>query len=212
MATEQGETSLLEVGKAYLKEKYQKPGNVYLGVVSRIDKLVTGVIVFARTSKAAARLTRQFMEHTTEKTYLAIVEGRVKEDHGRLENWIYKDDSAMRMRIANGATGKRNGAKKGVLHFRTLKRSDDHSLVAVQLETGRKHQIRLQFAHSGHPILGDNKYKSSERFPQGIALHSLKLSLVHPVSKEVVTFHAPIPTTWNRKSIIRGFDFNDFVF
>lgn len=187
------ETTLLTLAKQYIKEKYHKPGNVYLGVISRLDAPVTGVVIFARTSKAASRLTEQFRSHTVQKTYWAIVEGRLSSESGSFRNWIAEDERHRRMHIVGPTIP---GAKEARLSYRRLKTLTDASLVEVELETGRKHQIRLQWSHQGHPILGDRKYGSRRPFPSGIALHARRLVVAHPTSGEPVELVAPLPWAW----------------
>lgn len=195
MGTTEDETSVLDVAKEWIARKYHKPGNVYLGVVSRLDSLVTGALVFARTSKAAARLSEQFREHTVSKTYWALVSGRPPGQSGKLRNWLWRDDPARRTRVVQRA---RPDAQQATLSWTLLASDSGTSLLEIQLETGRKHQIRAQLSHIGLPILGDSRYDSQVSFPRGIALHSVALSLTHPVSRETVTVHAPMPRSWNR--------------
>lgn len=184
--------------KAYVKRKYHKPGNVYLGVMSRLDSLVSGVLLFARTSKAAARLTEQFKHGTAEKTYWALVSGKLDGGipNGAVE-WrdeLLKDEAAQRMRVV---AADRAGAKQAVLRFRRLADvGDGIVLVEIQLLTGRKHQIRVQFASRGLPILGDRKYGSKSAFPSGIALHSRRLVVEHPVKRERIELEAALPSYW----------------
>lgn len=195
MGTTADETSVLDVAKAYISHKYNKPGSVYLGVVSRLDSLVTGALVFARTSKAAARLSEQFREHTVSKTYWALVSGTPDGKGGQLEHWLWRDDAARRTRVA---TRQRTETQLAKLKWTLLATDTKVSLLEIQLETGRKHQIRAQLSHIGLPILGDTRYDSSASFPRGIALHSIALSLTHPVSKETIAVHAPLPRSWKR--------------
>lgn len=196
--------SLLTVAKEYIRRKYNKPGNVYLGVVSRLDAPVTGVVLLARTSKAAGRLSAQFRDRNVAKTYWTIVEGRIEPQSGRLTNYMRKDERHRRMHIASEKTP---GAQLAELAYRTLGDEDDApqlrdrhnlSLLKVRLLTGRKHQIRVQLSHAGLPILGDRKYGSLRPFPAGIALHSRKLVIEHPVSKMQVEIEAPLPASWHR--------------
>jgi 23S rRNA pseudouridine1911/1915/1917 synthase len=188
-----GKTSLVDLARQYLKQKYHKPGNVYVGVVSRLDAPVSGVVVLARTSKAAARLARQFREHSVEKTYWAIVFGRVVPSQGEWVDWVRKDESLRRMRVVQSGTP---GAKEAKLAFRVTRRVPAGSLVEIDLLTGRKHQIRLQLAHRGHPVLGDRKYGSDREFPVGIALLARRLKFDHPVRSESLELVAPIPRHW----------------
>lgn len=188
-----GEATLLELAKQYVKKRYHKPGNVYLGVVSRLDAPVTGVVVFARTSKAAQRLTDQFRARTVEKTYWAIVEGIVEPVTGECVAWVLKDEQAKRMRVVRPQFP---GAKEARLSYRRLAFVNRDSLVEVELHTGRKHQIRLQWADRGHPILGDAKYGSRRSFPAGIALHARRIVFAHPVKDERIELYARIPASW----------------
>jgi len=196
MGAVSGHTSVIHLAKQYVKQKYQKPGNVYLGVVSRLDSVVSGVLLFARTSKAAARLTAQFKAGTAEKVYWALVEGDLTPPAGDWTDYVLKDEQAQRMRVV--ATG-RAGAQMATLRYRRLSTTvDGATLVEINLLTGRKHQIRVQFAGHGFPILGDRKYQSSLSFPHGIALHARRLVVEHPVRKESVELVAPLPVYWPR--------------
>lgn len=208
MGAESGVTTVHQWAADYLKRKYNKPGNVFVGIVSRLDRLTSGVLVLARTSKAASRLSIQFggpgkskkVSSKAQKLYLAVVEGDPLNDSdwpisGSLVDFVWKDDGAHRMRVARG---KRDDAQEARLQYCLLDRSQSQSLVAVRLLTGRKHQIRLQFADRGHPILGDQKYGSSRKFPSGVALHSWQLLITHPTKEHALRFHAPIPVAWNQ--------------
>jgi 23S rRNA pseudouridine1911/1915/1917 synthase len=179
--------------KAYLKEKYKKPGNVFLGVVHRIDKPVSGVLLFARTSKAAARLCEQFREGTVEKTYWAVVEGELRSDAGSLEDWLCKDEEAHRVHVVSPHT---SDAKQALLHFQ--KRAAHGGLTWLELrpQTGRRHQLRVQLAHHGHPIYGDAKYGAIHTFGNAIGLHARSLTFLHPVRYEPVTITADVPRLW----------------
>ena len=199
MGVQPGEPSLIQQAKQYLKQKYHKPGNVYLGVVSRLDALVSGVIIFARTSKAAARLTEQFKARAVEKTYWAVIEGTGLPAAGTFDDWLLKDEAAQRMRAVKAGT---SGAQAARLSFRRLRELPDATLVEVQLETGRKHQIRVQFAARGHAILGDKKYGGRRAFPGGIALHARQLCLSHPITKEAVDLVAPLGELWKKLGIL----------
>jgi 23S rRNA pseudouridine1911/1915/1917 synthase len=195
-----GKPSVVTQAKAYLKRKYRKPGNVYLGVVSRLDLLVSGVVILARTSKAAARLNEQFRSRRVEKIYWVIAEGRVEPQSGQLVDFLAKDERNKRMAIVadsekpgENSTAKAQEAK---LSYRRLKVIGDYSLLEIALETGRKHQIRLQLAARGHPILGDRKYGSKQAFPRGIALHCRRLVIEHTVKKTRLVLEAPSPKAW----------------
>jgi 23S rRNA pseudouridine1911/1915/1917 synthase len=181
-----GDITALDLGRAYLKETYKKPGNVYLGLVHRIDRPASGVVVFARTSKAAARLTKAFQNREMDKSYLAIVEGLVQQSGGELEGYINRDEK--RSHLVFKTTP---GAKIARLAYNVIERSRGNTLVEVIPSTGRHHQIRLQMASEGHPVLGDIKYGASDPLPdRTIALHAARLSFEHPVSKERVTLTA----------------------
>jgi 23S rRNA pseudouridine1911/1915/1917 synthase len=193
MGVAAGKTSLLTLAKKNLKSRYRKPGNVYLGVVSRIDGPVSGVVLFARTSKAAARLSEQFRSRSVEKIYWAIVEGSVAPPSGEWIDFMLKDENQRRMvRTHPGTTG----AQEAKLTYRLIRRIADDSLVEIQPETGRKHQIRVQFSAHGNPILGDKKYGSRRTFPSGIALHARSLAFDHPISKQRMELIAPLPEAW----------------
>jgi 23S rRNA pseudouridine1911/1915/1917 synthase len=193
MGTPGGRPTLLTLAKEYVKQRYQKPGNVYLGVMSRLDAPVTGVVLLARTSKAAARLTEQFRSHTVEKVYWAMVEGVLDPPAGSFVDWLGHDDRHRRMHIV-GCT--MPGAREARLSYKRLKVIDGNCWLEVELETGRKHQIRLQLSHHGHPIIGDRKYGSREAFPTGIALHARRLVISHPTTGERLEFEAPLPSSW----------------
>ncbi|MCO6047320.1 RluA family pseudouridine synthase [Aeoliella sp. ICT_H6.2] len=187
--------TMLSLAKEYIRTKYNKPGNVYLGIVSRLDAPVTGVLLIARTSKAARRLTDAFRSRTVEKCYLALVEGHLAEPSGRLEHYLRKDERHRRMHTTTAAAP---DAQRAVLRYEVVSAQADTSLVQVKLETGRKHQIRVQLAKLGHAIVGDRKYGSMRPFAQGIALHSHRLLLEHPVQKSPVEVVAPLPKYWPR--------------
>jgi 23S rRNA pseudouridine1911/1915/1917 synthase len=187
----EGTPSALAWAKTYLKHKYNKPGNVYVGVVSRLDALVGGVLVFARTSKAAARLTRQFQSGGVEKIYWALVERPPEPAAGELAHWLRKNDKLHKIEVVPPRTG---GAQQARLSYRTLGRRGKHALLEICLHTGRKHQIRVQLAAIGRPIIGDRKYGSRlTTATAGIALHCVRLSLEHPISRQRLTFTAQWP-------------------
>ena len=193
MGVPAGELSLLTVAKAWIKQRYSKPGNVYLGVVSRLDAPVTGVVLLARTSKAANRLTQQFRSREVEKVYWAITEGIVDPPQGRLVHWLVAHGRHRRMMIVGRTI---EGSKEAVLSYRRLRTLGANSLLEVSLETGRKHQIRIQLADCGHAILGDRKYGAHVTFPLGIALHARRVVFQHPVRDERITIEAPVPQVW----------------
>ena len=179
--------------KTYLKDKYKKPGNVFLGVVHRIDKPVSGVLLFARTSKAAARLAEQFREGTVEKVYWAVVEGEVRSEAGSLEDWLRKDESAGRVNVLEPRAP---GAKQALLHYQKRATHGGLTWLEVRPQTGRTHQLRVQLAHHGHPIYGDAKYGGVHTFADAIGLHARALTFLHPVRYEPITLAADVPRAW----------------
>ncbi|MBR5943754.1 MAG: RluA family pseudouridine synthase [Lachnospiraceae bacterium] len=186
---------MLTIIKAYIKEKYQKPGEVYLGLVHRLDRPVSGVMVFARTSKAASRLSEQIRQRKVDKIYRCVVTG-VLEGEGRLENFISKDEAK---NIVTVSDTEKPGFKASYLDYKAIGTKDGLTLAEVKLGTGRSHQIRAQMAHSGHPLIGDQKYGKKDERTKDIALEAYKLSFEHPVKREFITFEAPIPSEfpWN---------------
>lgn len=199
MGVTDDEPSVAKLAKDYLKAKYNKPGNVYLGIVSRLDALVSGVLVFARTSKAAARLSEQFRERETSKIYWAVVERLPRTASDHLVHWLKKDERQQRMVVTAPQAA---GAQQAELRYRPLQSLAAGQLLEIELLTGRKHQIRLQLATVGAPILGDRKYGSERPFPSGIALHARRLTLQHPVQKQTVEILAPLPASWNKLGIV----------
>ncbi len=195
MGVTDNRASVLAMARSYVKQRDNKPGNVYLGVVSRLDTPVSGVLLLAKTSKAASRLTEQFRERDVEKTYWAIVEGKLARPKGKLVNFLGHDDRAQRMGVVSEETPQ---AKRAVLSYRRMKALGKGTLVEIRLETGRKHQIRVQMSHAGHPILGDRKYGARQPFSQGIALHGRRMELIHPVQQTLIEFVAPLPPSWRR--------------
>ena len=199
IGVEEAEPSLAKLAKAYLKAKHDKPGNVYLGVMSRLDAPVSGVVALARTSKAAARLTSQFAAHEVTKIYWALVSGRVEPPNGGCRDWIGKDERLGRVVVMEETNP---AAREARLSYRVLKdgrqfeRLRGASLLEIELLTGRKHQIRVQLAARGWPILGDRKYGSRQPWPNGIALHARRLVFEHPVQRAPVEIEAPLPSAW----------------
>jgi 23S rRNA pseudouridine1911/1915/1917 synthase len=192
---EPGSPSLLNLAKDYLKSKYSKPGNAYVGVVSRLDAVVSGVVVLAKTSKAAERLNEQFRQRTVKKTYWALVEAGPSEEHFVLVDWLKAAETRKGSEIARPHD---TGALEASLQGRVLKRGRDLSLLEIDLLTGRKHQIRVQLASRGWPILGDKLYGSIRAFYPGIALHARSLGFAHPTTKQPLEFDAPPGVAWKR--------------
>ena len=196
-----GDRPLSDIVKDYIKEKYAKPGAVFLGVAHRLDRPVSGLVVFARTSKALTRLNKMFAEGEVHKTYWAIVkrrEGvrREGDEWHTLENWLVRNEKQNK---SYAYDHERPNAKKAVLKYRTIAHSDNYTLLEVRLLTGRHHQIRCQLAAMGCPIKGDLKYGAPRSNPDGsISLMARRVEFIHPVSKEPITIEAPIPndTLW----------------
>ena len=187
-----GDTPLSETVKAYIKDKYDKPGEVFLGVTHRLDRPTSGVVLFARTSKALTRLNEMFKSHEQiRKTYWAIVQGYPKVPEARLESWLVRNEKLNKSFIAKHGA---NDAKKAVLEYKTLVRGDNYTLLEINLETGRHHQIRCQLAAIGCPVKGDLKYGAKRSNPDGgICLHARKIEFIHPVKKEPICIEAPVP-------------------
>ena len=187
-----GDTPLSETVKAYIKEKYNKPGEVFLGVTHRLDRPTSGVVLFARTSKALTRLNEMFKSHEQiRKTYWAIVQGVPKEPEARLENWLTRNEAQNKSYIAKPGA---KDAKQAVLSYKTLVRGEHYTLLEINLETGRHHQIRCQLAAIGCPVKGDLKYGAKRSNPDGgICLHARQIEFVHPVSKQNICITAPVP-------------------
>ncbi len=184
----------------YLKRAYHKPGRAFVGIVSRLDTMTSGVLVLAKTSKAASRLAPQFAAKAgagAVKIYLAVVEGDLESGVGRWTDYLRKNDQARRMEVVDATTPE---AKLADLRFLTLGQTGHLSLVAIQLLTGRKHQIRVQFADRTHGVVGDRKYRAHTTFPDGIALHSWRLQIRHPTRQEPMWFEAELPGSWNKFS------------
>ena len=190
-ADKTGDTPLSETVKQYLKEKYQKPGNVFIGVTHRLDRPVSGLVIFAKTSKALTRLNEMFRTNAVKKTYWAVVKNAPKEPEGELVHFLVRNDKqnksyAYEKEVPN--------SKKAVLDYRLIARSDHYYLLEVDLKTGRHHQIRCQLAKMGCPIKGDLKYGAQRSNPDGsICLHARRVRFVHPVSKELIELEAPLP-------------------
>ncbi len=182
-----GDEDMLKLVKAYIKEKYQKPGEAFIGLVHRLDRPTGGIMVFARNSKAAKRLSEQFKTHEVEKVYYAVVNGVVKVKSGHLVNYLKKDE---RENIVKIVPMSESGAKKAERVYTYLQDDGKCSLLEVKILTGRSHQIRLQLSNIGHPICGDVKYGKEKGQTQNLGLWAGKLSFVHPTTKEKMVFYA----------------------
>lgn len=192
-----GDTPLSEVIKAYIKKKYNKPGNVYLGVVHRLDRPTSGIVVFSKTSKALPRLNKLFSEGKTKKTYWAIVKNSPEKMTGSLIHWLVRNQKQNK---SYAHLKEVPNSKKAILEYRTIKKLDNYCLLEIDLKTGRHHQIRAQLAAMGSIIKGDLKYGADRSNKNGsIHLHSRKLAFPHPVKKEEMSFTAPPPDDpiWN---------------
>ncbi len=187
-----GDTPLSETVKAYIKDKYNKPGEVFLGVTHRLDRPTSGVVLFARTSKALTRLNEMFKSHEQiKKTYWAIVQGAPKVPEAWLENWLVRNEAQNKSYIAKPGAKE---AKQAILSYKTLVKGEHYTLLEVNLETGRHHQIRCQLAAIGCPIKGDLKYGAKRSNPDGgICLHARKIEFIHPVKKENICITASVP-------------------
>lgn len=192
-----GDKPLSDVVKEYIKEKYNKQGNVYLGVTHRLDRPTTGVVVFAKTSKALTRLNKMFNQKEISKTYWAIVKNKPRQEHASLVNWLKKNPKNNK---STAYSKEVKDAKKAILHYELKKSLDNYHLLEINLETGRHHQIRCQLANIGSPIKGDLKYGFNRSNKDGsIHLHSRTITFIHPVSKEHILVTAPTPNDaiWN---------------
>ena len=186
-----GDTPLSDIVKAYLKDKYNKPGNVYLGVVHRLDRPTTGIVLFAKTSKALPRLNKLFAEKTAKKTYWAIVKQPPPKEKDTLIHWLKKNPKNNKSTAYIKET---KNSKKAILHYQVIKRLDRYYVLEIALETGRHHQIRSQLASIGCPIKGDLKYGFDRSNKDGsIHLHARELEFMHPVKKEPIHLTAPLP-------------------
>ena len=185
---ESKDIDFLTMLKEYIKVKYNKPGNVYLGLIHRLDRPVGGIMVFAKTSKAASRLSEQVRNKTFKKIYNAVVDGIIDEK-GRLVDYLLKDTKRNIVRID------KNG-KEAILNYKRLSYKGNYSLVEINLETGRSHQIRVQMMNHGYPLYGDQKYNKNAKVGEQIALFAKKIEFVHPTTKEKMTFELDLP---NRK-------------
>lgn len=187
-----GDRPLSDIVKDYIKEKYQKPGEVFLGVVHRLDRPVSGLVVFARTSKALTRLNKMFAEGQVHKTYWALVQGCPEKEEDLLTHWLTRNEQQNKSYAYQREVPR---SKKAQLEYRVLSRGDNYSLVEVQLMTGRHHQIRCQLSAIGCPIKGDLKYGAKRSNADGsISLQSHRVEFVHPVSKQLICVEAPLPS------------------
>jgi 23S rRNA pseudouridine1911/1915/1917 synthase len=192
--------------KAYLKERYHKPGNVYLGIPHRLDRPVSGVVLFARSSKAAARLAEQFHKRQVRKIYWAVVEGDVQPAEGTWDDWLLKIKEEARTEIVTPDTP---GARQAQLRYRRMQAIPDGTLLEIEPMTGRMHQIRVQAASRGWPVRGDVLYGAKQKFGppaelpryRAIALHARSLTFLHPIRYEPVTVNAPLPASWREIGI-----------
>ena len=192
-----GDTPLSETVKQYIKEKYAKPGNVFIGVTHRLDRPVSGLVILAKTSKALSRLNEMFKNSEVKKTYWAIVKEIPKEPEGELVHFLVRNEKQNKSYAYEKEVP---GSKKAILYYRLIGRSQNYYLLEVDLKTGRHHQIRCQLAKMGCPIKGDLKYGFPRSNPDGsICLHARRVRFIHPVSKEVIELDAPVPigNLWN---------------
>jgi 23S rRNA pseudouridine1911/1915/1917 synthase len=192
-----GDKPLSDVVKEYIKDKYNKPGNVFLGTVHRLDRPTSGSIIFARTSKSLERINKMLRDKIIKKTYWAIVKNTPKKEEDTLINFLKKNPKSNKSFVY---TKEIKGSKKAILHYKVIKKLDNYSLLEIDLETGRHHQIRTQLAHIGSPIKGDLKYGFDRSNKDGsISLHARKINFIHPVTKEKIKITAPTPndSIWN---------------
>ncbi|MDR1357602.1 MAG: RluA family pseudouridine synthase [Tannerellaceae bacterium] len=192
-----GDEPLCDQLKDWLKAKYRKPGNVFLGVAHRLDRPVSGVVLFAKTSKALSRINNMFRDGKFKKTYLAIVHTPPPKDEDTLTHWLYRNE---RQNKTYACDTERPGSKHAILHYKLLACSDNYYLLEIDLKTGRHHQIRSQLSKINCPVKGDLKYGATRTNPNGgISLHASSVEFIHPVSNELVRINAPVPseTLWN---------------
>ena len=186
-----GDKSLLELLKSFIKERDQKPGNVFLGLVHRIDRPTSGLVIYAKTSKALSRLTQMVKNREIKKTYWAIVPKEIIPQSQTLTHYLKKNEKNNKAIVYNKET---DGAKKAILNYQIIKNLDNYMLLEIDLQTGRHHQIRAQLSKIGVPIKGDLKYGAPRSNPDGgISLHARSLKFIHPVSKEQIKITAPTP-------------------
>jgi len=188
---ESKDEDLLNIIKKYLKEKYDKKGNAYLGLVHRLDRPVSGIMVFAKTSKAASRLSEQIRNKTFKKIYNAVIVGNTK-DEDKLEDKLLKDSKTNIVKVSNQG-------KEAILRYKKIGYKDNLSLVEIELETGRSHQIRVQFSSRNLPLYGDIKYNKNSKVGEQIALFSKRIEFIHPTTKEKMVFELDLPNKypWN---------------
>ncbi|MFM9961087.1 MAG: RluA family pseudouridine synthase [Planctomycetaceae bacterium] len=191
--------SLVDLAREYLRRKYDKPGKVFVGVVHRLDRPVSGVLLLARTSKSASRLSEQFRKHSVRKVYHCVVEGRPPQREGELLDWLAKDESSNVSRVVRPGTG---DGKESRLRYRCLQSASGLNLLEIELQTGRSHQIRVQLASRGMPICGDAKYGAKTKLDGWLALHAASLTFEHPTQREPLTVVAQHPTNWKRFGLI----------
>lgn len=186
-----GDKPLSEIVKEWLKEKYNKPGNVFVGVTHRLDRPVSGIVVFAKTSKALTRLNEMFRNGDIKKTYWAIVKNEPKNPEGELKHWLVRNEKQNK---SYAYDIEKPNSKLAILNYKLLAKSDRYNLLEVDLKTGRHHQIRCQLAKMGCVIKGDLKYGADRSNPDGgISLHARRIRFIHPVSKEEIIIDAPVP-------------------
>lgn len=192
-----GDKPLNEVVKEYVKVKYNKPGNVFIGTVHRLDRPTSGIVIFARTSKALERLNKMLRDKTINKTYWALVKNKPKKERDTLTNFLKKDPKKNKSFVYKKEI---DGSKKATLHYKVIQKLENYTLLEIDLETGRHHQIRTQLSNIGSPIKGDLKYGFPRSNKDGsISLHARKINFIHPVSKEEIKLTAPTPkdVIWN---------------
>ena len=201
-----GDKDMLTMVKEYIKEKYNKPGNVFVGLVHRLDRPTGGVMVFAKNSKSASRLSEQIANGEMDKTYFAIVNGNIASASGRLVNYLKKDEKQNKVAVVPQTE---QGAKKAELSYNVLARKDNLSLVKVKLHTGRGHQIRVQFANIKHSLVGDNKYGKAEKVM--LNLYAVELAFNHPTTKQKMVFRVYPPEkaiAWNKFNLEQFLNLN----
>lgn len=197
-----GDIPLSEMVKTWLKEKYNKPGNIFTGVIHRLDRPVTGVVLFAKTSKALTRMNEMFRLGEVKKTYWAIVKNQPPADQGQLVHWLIRNEKQNK---SFAHDSEKPNAKKAILQYQLLTHSTNYHLLSINLQTGRHHQIRCQLAKIGCPIKGDLKYGAERSNPDGgISLHAREISFIHPVSKQPIHIQAPPPDENLWKALTEG--------